>query len=292
MYYLLLSVAYLLSLLPFGFLYGLSSVLNFIIFNIVGYRKKVVLTNIRNSFPDKTEIEVNAIAKKFYLSFSDQWVETLKLMSMSTKQFEKRVIGNWKFFDRYDAESRNVYVVLGHRFNWEWANVAFSLNSPMMFVGLYLPLSSKAFDRLMLSIRTRFGATFIPTTNLLPGLKKLGNRHYVMGFAADQTPSNMNLAIWYDFLNQPAPFITGPEKAAKRANAAVVYAAIKKIKRGHYQIVIEEICANAKDTPYGFVTKATTQCLQKEILEQPENWLWSHRRWKRKPSGEEKILEL
>jgi len=258
----------------------------------VGYRKTVVFTNISKSFPQKTSAEVSVIAKDFYKSFCDQIVETVKLMTMSSAQFAQRIPGNWDFLNKYQQNNQSVYVVLGHRFNWEWANVAFSLNSPIIVAGLYLPLSNKVFDKLMLKIRSRFGATYIPVTHLLPGLKKLEGRNYVMGFLSDQTPSNLNLSIWYNFLHQATPFITGPEKAAKRAGAAVVYLAIKKLKRGHYEIVMEEICENAKDTPYGFVTKACTRRLQDEMQQQPENWLWSHRRWKRKPTGNEKIINL
>lgn len=292
MYYFVYALFYCLSLLPFWAMYAFGSVLNFIVYTVFGYRKKVVYANIRNSFPDKSELEIKQIAKRFYLSFTDQWLETVKLMSMTDKQINKRISCNWDFLSQYNTRNQPVYVVLGHRFNWEWANVAFAINSTLPMVGLYLPLSSKVFDRLMLKIRSRFGATYVPVTNMLPGLKKMEGKNYLMGFLADQTPSNLNLSIWYNFLNQPTPFITGPEKAAKRAGAAVVYLSISKRNRGYYTIEMEEICANAKDMPYGYITKACTKRLQDEMLQQPENWLWSHRRWKRKPTVNEKIIDL
>jgi len=282
MYYFLLVLLYPLSLLPLRLLYVLSDGVYGLLYYVTGYRKEVVFNNLRHAFPEKTEEEIKSIRKKFYKSFCDQWVETLKLLSISKKELDKRFTGNWEVFQELGAEGKNTYAILGHTFNWEWANVACQYHTPQQYACVYLPLSSSAFDKLMLQIRSRSGAWMVSMKALKSGLSRLKETQHILALAADQNPSQPEVAEWISFMNREAPFFRGPEQMARRAKAAVVFAGIKKIKRGYYRINLFRYCDDASKTSASEILNAYVQFVEKQLREQPENWLWTHKRWKHK----------
>lgn len=280
MYYLLLLILYPLSLLPFFVLHGLSDGVFLLLYHIVGYRRKIVADNIAHAFPEKTEQERRQIARRFYRSFCDQWIETLKLLSISRGALERRITGNWEVFRELDAAGKNTYALLGHTFNWEWANVVCQYQAPQQFAGIYLPLENKAFDRLMRYIRTRSGSALISMKNIKGGLRDVQSVRHIIGMIADQNPSVVEVAAWLPFMHREAPFFRGPEQMSRRAKGAVVFAGIKKVRRGHYRVTLEKYCDDASQTEAGEITQAYVAFMEQQLRTQPENWLWSHRRWK------------
>ncbi len=278
-----------LALLPFPILYGISNGCYWLFYKGFGYRKKVVFSNIRNAFPNKSSNEIQIIADRFYRSFFDQWIETVKLLTLSKQSINKRIAGNWEVFS--NISNTKIYALLGHRFNWEWGNIACQINSNQQLAAVYLPIANKAVDKLLLKIRSRMHSILVPANHLHGALKQLNNQEHILCFLADQTPANLDIAKWYNFLHTPAPFLFTPEKAARRAAAAVVYASIYKVKRGYYKVELELLSENAATTKNGFITQLYVRKLSTEINEQPENWLWSHRRWKRQPEAHTIIHE-
>ena len=280
MYSLLWIVFYPVSLLPIWVLYRLSDTVFFILYHVTGYRKEIVLDNLRNAFPEKTHAELLAIRKKNYKSFCDQWVETLKLLSISKRALDKRVEANWEVFHELHKEGKNTYALLGHTFNWEWANVACSWNVQQQFAGVFLPLSSKPFDKFMLHIRSRSGGVLISMKALKRGLLALKGKQYILAQMADQNPSVTEVAAWLPFMNRETPFFKGTEQMARRAGAAVVFAGIKKRKRGHYKIHLQRFCDDASQVEEGQVLTSYVRFMEEQLRSQPENWMWTHRRWK------------
>lgn len=284
-YTILFGLFRLISLLPLWLLYGLSDFAFLVIYHLMGYRKDVVRSNLSHAFPEKDAKEIEQIMRRFYRSFCDQWIETVKLMTMSQRSLNRRMKGNWELLQPlYDA-GKNVYLLTGHTFNWEWANVTVACNTAFSYACVYLPLSSKSFDRLMLHIRTRLGAKMISMKGLLSGFKQLARSQYVLGLAADQNPSVVEVAEWLPFMHREAPFFRGPEQMPRRAKAAVVMIGIRKLRRGYYEATLEKLCDDASQMPEGDILKGYVQFVEKQLNRQPENWLWSHRRWKhqRKP---------
>lgn len=280
MYYLVFIILYAVSLLPLSVLYLIADFFYFLIYYVTGYRKAIVFDNLKHAFPQKTDAELIAIRKQFYKSFCDQWIETLKLLSMSERQLKKRFTGNWEVFQQLGKEGKNTYVILGHTFNWEWGNVVCQYHTAQQYAGVYLPLTNTIFDRLMLHIRTRSGAWLISMKALKTGLSKLKSTQYILALAADQNPSVVEVAEWLPFMNREAPFFRGPEQMARRAKAAVVFGGIQKVKRGYYHIHLERFCDDASTTNSGDILKAYVHFLENQLNEHPENWLWTHRRWK------------
>lgn len=287
MYHVLLFFLYPISLLPMPVLYGLSGITRLLMFGVLGYRKKIVAENLAYAFPEKTSGERARIQRDFERDFCDQWVETLKALSISKTALQRRVTGNWNVLEDLAREGKDTYALLGHFFNWEWASIACQWAAPQQFSGVYLPLNSPAFDRLMRRIRARGGAWLISMKAVREGMERLQGVRHLLGLIADQNPSQPDKALWLPFMHREAPFFLGPEGMAQRAGGAVVFVAVRRTGRGRYQVVFHRKWDNARDAAPGEITRAYVSFLEDELRADPANWLWSHRRWKhRKTTGQ------
>ncbi|MCX6257514.1 MAG: lysophospholipid acyltransferase family protein [Bacteroidia bacterium] len=281
-YYLIYFIFWILSLLPLSLLYGLSWIIYLLIFHVIGYRKKVVFGNLRNSFPDKPEIEIHKIARKFYRHLSDLFVEIVKLMSLNKKQILKRVVfKNQELVDELFRKNRSITGIIGHYGNWEWMG-CYGVITRHHLLTIYKPLSDKAFDRLMLKMRSKFGAIMVPMQKIYRELLKYDQLHEptISIFVADQSPVKSEIHYRTSFLNQDTPIYLGPEKIAKKMNHAVIFYRVDKVRRGYYEVTPELLFDNVSGVPEDVITEAHVRALERVITERPEFWLWSHRRWK------------
>jgi KDO2-lipid IV(A) lauroyltransferase len=271
---------YLLAFLPFPLLYLLSDGLCFFAFNLIGYRKKVVYGNLRNSFPNYSEKEIHAIAKKFYSHLFDTILETFKLLTISKKELKKHgVYTNLEVMEEIINQNKSFVILTGHMGNWEWLPTIWHLEGKANIVGIYHKLSSPFFEWFTKNMRERFGIQMITMENTLRGMIANKNKLTGTGFISDQTPSAEN-AYWIQFLNQDTPVFLGAEKLAKKFNYPVVYCHVIKPRRGYYEIKIEIITTEPQATTDYFITEKFNKLLELDIINQPEIWLWSHRRWK------------
>jgi Kdo2-lipid IVA lauroyltransferase/acyltransferase len=286
MYHLIYGFLYLVSLLPMWILYRLSDLLYVLIFYIFGYRKAVVLQNLAIAFPEKTQSERAAIAKKFYKNFIDTFIETIKLFSASEEFMRKRFTIDTEVLNQLYRSGKKVQVHLGHNFNWELASLAVCSISPFVFLAVYMPIESKPIDRIFKKLRSRTGAIFIPATNMRSSLYPHRNQQYLLALIADQVPGNMSKAYWLNFFGRPTPFVQGPERGAMAGNIPVVFAAISKVKRGYYTCRLELAAENPGIMDHGKLTRMYRDFLEEVIRKSPDMWLWSHRRWKREWKSE------
>lgn len=281
-YYLALPFIYLLALLPFRLLYLMSTCIYVLVYYVLGYRKKVVLTNLANAFPQKTEAERRRIARRFYAYLCDLLLETFKGLTFSPKS----ALRHCRFRDKtvleqLAAEGRSCIIVLGHYGNWEWAGNTVTLDSRHQLYVIYHPLTNRRFNDLIVHMRTRFGTRLIAMQDTLRQMLKMREEMNATAFIADQTPQPDG-AYWTEFLNQNTPVFWGTEKIARKLNLPVVYGSIARVRRGYYEISVEMLCENPAQTEPGWLTEAHTRRLEKDIIHKPELWLWSHRRWKHK----------
>lgn len=287
LYYLVLIP---LSLLPFPLLYGISNGLFVIFFYISGYRKKVVLTNIRNSFPEKSEKEINEICKKFYKHFCDLVVESIKTFTISERQIMKRfVIANPEVSDKYYDEGRSILFAGGHFNNWELLAVGVDKWVKHNTAGIYTPLSNQYFDKKMQITRGKYGLKMVSTKNVKRFLDSKENGLTATIFAIDQSPSNPKSAYWMRFLNQETGVLYGVEKYAKEYNSPVIYGKLSKVKRGYYSLFLIDVTGNPQQTAYGEIIQKTQRILESNILENPQYWLWTHKRWKHKRPADKEL---
>lgn len=280
MYYLLLIFFYPLAALPLRVLYIISDVVYFFLFRIFRYRVDVVTDNLRSAFPEKTAAEIKDITRQFYHNFCDQWIEMLKLLSVSDEELSERFTGNWEVLEQLRLENRNAYVLMGHSFNWEWANVVSQLNIKQQMAGVYLPLENKAFDRFVLKLRNRAGGMMISMRLRKEAFAELSKKLHVLGLIADQNPSNLNNVLWVNFMHRDAPFFVGLAYLAQKNRAAIVLSKIVKNSRGYYKMTMKRLCDDASTMPADDIVRQYVAFLEEQIHEQPESYMWTHRRWK------------
>lgn len=280
MYYLVYIPLYLMSLLPLRVLYLLSDFLAALTWYVIGYRKKVVLDNLRIAFPEKTEQERKAIGKKFYRNFVDNFIETIKLLSASKKFITKHFVLDTDAFKPIYESGRKCQLHLGHNFNWEIANVAMPYYTDYTFIVVYMPIKSKAMDRLFMHLRSRTGSVMLPATNMRNAIVPYRNTQYLLTLVADQAPSDPARAWWLNFFGRPTAFVRGPESGARVGNIPVVFTQLYKVKRGYYRAHLEIGAENPRELPEGELTRRYITFLEKAIRQHPDMWLWSHRRWK------------
>jgi len=276
-----------LSKLPLWVLYGFSNFLGFLIGKIFRYRRKVVLENLRNSFPEKDEKEIRSIAGGFYRNLSDIIVETLKGISISKQELVKRVkFKNVELMDNYCREGKSMLVLNIHQCNWEWLLISGCIQLNFPIDAIYTPLSNKKMDKFMIRMRSRFGGNPIPVGKALRKITKRSKVVKAFALVADQAPMTSFKKLWVTFLNQETAFIPGIIHLPKVTNYPVLFMGMRRLKRGYYEVDIQRIA----EPPYSkdnhevmeeFIGKA-----EAVIRQNPSDWLWSHRRWKykRQPS--------
>ncbi|RYF88556.1 MAG: lipid A biosynthesis acyltransferase, partial [Chitinophagaceae bacterium] len=192
MYYLIYGPIYLLSLLPLRILYVIADFLYAVLYYLVGYRKKVVMNNLTIAFPEKSNAERTRISKQFYKNFVDTFIETIKLLSCSKEFLAKHVkVKNDHILQKLYDNKQKVQVHLGHNFNWEYANARIAATTPYMFLGVYMPISNKHFDRMFRKLRSRFGTILIPATDMKRAMIPYRNELYLLGLVADQVPGDI-----------------------------------------------------------------------------------------------------
>jgi Kdo2-lipid IVA lauroyltransferase/acyltransferase len=279
-HYLVLALLYPISILPFWLLYLFSDFIFFILFHIIGYRKEVVMDNLSASFPEKTKEELEVIAKKYFKCLCDSIVEIIKLLTISEKQLNKRMVGNWELVRQSTQPDQIPQAYMSHQFNWEWGTVVANYNLDKRFTGVYLPLSNKTMELVMQKIRTSSGTQIIPIQIMMKKLAEVQKQEITWGFIADQNPSEPRRCAWVDFFNRKTAFAKGAEFVARRYNNPVFFGEIIKLRRGYYEIKLKLAFENPSETKDGEITEAYVKFLEASIKRQPENWVWSHRRWK------------
>lgn len=280
MYYVVYGLLFLLSLLPLRVLYLLSDFAYFIIYHVVGYRKKVVHYNLLIAFPEKTEEERKTISKKFYRNFTDNFIETIKLITADECFLKEHFIIDAELLHHIHQQGKKCQIHLGHNFNWEIANLALPTLVRYTFLAVYMPVNNKAMDRLLKKIRSKTGAVLIPATEMRKAMLPYRNQQYLLGLVADQNPGVPSKAYWFNFFGRPTPFVSGPEKGARANDTVVVFAYLTKRKRGYYETHLQVAALEPRTLAETELTKMYVQYLQKVISANPEMWLWTHRRWK------------
>ncbi len=283
-YYLFEIVSRFLCLLPKRSLYVFADILYFLAYYIIGYRKKVVFQNLKNSFPGKSEKEIRKIAKGFYKHLGDVIIENIAILNMKPEKVHTFVeTKNLDLMDELCSRGKNALALTGHYGNWEFLPTL-SPYTKCTILSVYKPLKNKFFDKKVYDMRKRFKGIPVPMKSVYKEIIKQEKEKnpFFMGFVSDQCPPKKYINYWTTFLNQETPFFTGAEKIAKKFGHAVIFISVNKKRRGLYVIEFSKITENAKNTADTEITEKYARALEQKITESPEYWLWSHRRWKYK----------
>ena len=282
-----------LSVLPFWVIYGIADFFYLVVRYGIGYRKKVILDNLRHAFPEKSEQEINTIMNRYYRHFCDFSLETIKLHSMSEKQMEKRLkITGLEAMKPYADEGRSIMMLGFHYNNWEWCSSIQSKAYHKLLMIVNPIRGNLAFEKYIEYSRSKWGGKSVPVHKSARTAIEYVRRGEpaVLWLAADQTPP-ANSPFWTIFLNREAPFFTGPEKIAIKTNQPIFFLHVKKVKRGHYEAEFTQLFEDPSKIESKDILLTYIRKMEEVIRETPEFYLWSHRRWKHtRPEGIELTL--
>jgi KDO2-lipid IV(A) lauroyltransferase len=288
-FYLTYPLLWLISKLPMAILYLISDFFYVILYYLIGYRKEVILQNLSYAFPNKADEEKAQIAKKFYRHFTDIILESVKSFTISEKEIKKRyTYKNPELVNKYAEEGRSIALVGAHLSNWEW-----SISLPLVIntnvFGAYNKLRNETFETTLKESREKFGVKGETTANFMKLMKK-NFEDKVQGsyiLLSDQSPHVEKTFYWHEFFGVKVPVHTGAEMLAKKYNLVVINYKSKKIKRGYYETEFELIAENPNEFKDYKITEKFLEITEKNIHNQPENYLWSHKRFKHKDRFEE-----
>ena len=273
---------WIISILPFRIFYWLSDCIYVLVYYIVGYRKKTVRENLALALPHLSDKERLEIEKKSYHHLCDMFLEMVKTMTISSEEMNKRFkITNLDLIKEYEKKGKSIMLIASHYASWEWL---ITLNQKISFLGVavYKKLANKHFDKLVRDIRSKYNTELVPTSKTIPLIanNQKNNIQCVYGLASDQSPKADRIFHWESFMGVEVPVHTGPEMLAKKYDMTVVFAKVKKVKRGYYELTIIPLSDNPKSIPDFGITHIYIKEVEKQILEAPEYYFWTHKRWK------------
>ncbi len=286
-YIIVFPIIWFFSKLPMGVLYFISDVFFVLIFHIVGYRRKVVRENLELVFPDKSKKEIHKISRKFYHHLCDMVVESVKSISITEKELNKRfTFTNVEEIHKLEKQNKSIVLMGGHYGSWEWS---FILQRHINHKGyaVYKKIENKYFDALIKGIRAKYDTHMITTKQTVHrlGASQIRGELTINGFLADQSAKHWKTKHWQEFLGVKVPVLTGAEMIAKRLDMAVVFIGTKKVKRGYYSTTFQTITTNPKEYADFEITDKFLKLLEELIYEEPAYYLWTHKRWKYKDNA-------
>lgn len=271
-----------LSLLPLWILYRFSDLFYLLLISVFPYRKKVIETNIENSFPTLTNEERSLIKRKFYRHFADLLIEGVANLSLSEKQLRSRlIVKNPELMEELFIKNQSVILVSGHYNNWEWLITAQNFLFSHQAIGIGMPMTNKFWDQKVNARRQRFGMKVVHSGNFKKEIEENMTRPVAILNLSDQSPGNSRKSFWMNFLNQQTAVLFGTEQMAHTYDFAVVFYVMRKRSRGYYEMELKLITDEPRTLSWGEITELHTRLLEEEIIKNPEYWIWSHKRWKR-----------
>lgn len=269
------------GILPFFVLHGMADFTALVLHYLIGYRKKVVRANLKKCFPEKNNKELRKIERKFYRNLSDIAIESVKGIYMSKKQIHKRFkVLNPEVLNTYFEKNQNILALASHYANWEWGILAVDFQIPHQAVSIYKPMHFKEMEAFSFRRRSRFGMKLVGIKETKAFFAEKKDKPACTILAADQHPNDNKNSIVVNFFNIETAALHGPEAYGRTTGMPLVYFDIQRIKRGYYTLKIIPLFDNPKDTVFSQITQKYMSTVEEIVRKKPENWLWSHKRWK------------
>lgn len=269
------------GLLPFRVMYILSDVLAFILYRLVAYRKQVIRKNLRRAFPEKTEAEIHDITRRFYNNLTDVLLESLRLPTLSVAEAMHRYrMVNPEVVNHYLDQNRSIILTGSHLGNWEYGGLTMPAAFHGAIITAYKPLTNKTVEVFFNRARARAGMEMVPMEDVFRTLRKRSQEAAVFILLSDQSPSSRKSAYWIPFFGTPTAFLPGMEVLSRKFDCPVIYYRTVRTRRGFYELYFEELSAHPAVMTDKGITTAYATALERDIKKQPEQWLWSHKRWK------------
>lgn len=271
--------------IPFWMLYRLSDGLAFVLQYTVRYRRRVVWENLQRAFPNKAPRELASIARATYRNLTDVMLETLKSYTLPVAEIQRRSRPvNPEVVNRHLDQGKCVILSGGHYANWEYTGVSM----PPLFHGatitVYKPIANRYTNDFVNRARGRVGMVMISMEETFSAMRQRKERQEPAVFIllADQSPSNRKGAHWVRFLERDTASLPGVDVLARRMHFPVVFFWVKRTRRGFYEVYFSDLNTAPEHAREGEISQTFAQALENTIRQKPEDWLWTHRRWKMK----------
>jgi KDO2-lipid IV(A) lauroyltransferase len=271
----------LIGIMPFPVMYLFSDFVYLILYKVIGYRKKVVRTNLKLVFPDKNKKELLKIEKGFYKNLTDIFIESFKLNTINVESAKKRFkCATPEVMYKFNNQNRPVIWSLGHIGNWELGPISIPLEFNQKVIIVYKPLANKYINNYIIRTREKVGSRMVSLRNIIGAFREYLDKSSIFILVSDQSPSNIEKAVNVDFFGKKTPFLHGVESFSRKFNIPVIYGTVYRTKRGYYEYDMEVLHENPKETSPGEITQMFASKLEESIKRYPEQWLWSHKKWK------------
>ncbi|MFK7810085.1 MAG: lysophospholipid acyltransferase family protein [Saprospiraceae bacterium] len=277
------------TLLPFRVLYWISNGLQFLFFYVIKYRYSIIKSNLEKSFPRQSEQNIQQLMWAFYQNLSDIFLEGIKGLSMSKMELIKRYrFVNPEVLENYYNQKQSIIILASHYGNWEWGARAIGYQIKHHTIGIAAPVKNQFVHDYLKSVRDSENVTTVEMKQTPRAFVQYKEQTAAFVFIMDQSPRNTRGAHWVNFLNQETACLQGADYYARRMNYPVFFAVQKRISRGYYEVELQLLERQSSQLPEEAITKRYMKKLEEIVLQKPENWLWSHRRWKHKTENKTK----
>lgn len=271
------------SAMPFLWLYPVSDVLSYLLGNIFRYRRTLVIAQLKRAFPQKAPSEIQQIARESYRNVTDILLESLKAFSMNRADFLARYhLDNPEVAAKFYENGQKVIILAPHYANWEWGVISLPLHFRCPVAAVYRPLKNKQIEQALFQLRTRFGHDIRPNSQTSLAFEAYQHTPFIMFMMPDGSPASIDKAHWVNFLGQDTAAIYGPAKHSLNNNCPLLYLDNTRIQRGFYSLHLEVLCENPQNFSPQEITTLFMERLEKKIRQNPQDWLWTHNRWKKK----------
>ena len=291
----------LLGRLPLGWHRWWGRRLGNFIGNTLHYRNDVVMANLSRSFPNKQYGELKQISKQFYRHFATTLTEMLWFGACRGEKGRQRLhkshiveFTNPEELNRLYAGAHQIMILQAHTGNWELIggikNYSYGVPidlSPEAFAVTYNELSSHLWDRIMADNRTApvqdqgFDG-YVETNQVLRFALSKREQKFGYSFITDQFPYTYGTHPVVDFMHQKTETMTGAAALACKLDMAVGYLRYRCREDGGYTMTIVPICEHAAGRDPLELMQQYFRLIQEDLEFQPWNYLWTHKRWKKR----------
>lgn len=285
------AISWLIGRAPRWFQFRLLAPILALLLRLVRYRRGVVLSNLKHSFPERSDKEIHSIMRAFYRTLGEVFVGTMALAGAKSEHNGDLI--EWVEPEKHIERNRGRdWVALASHFGcWEYYPLWCWLDTECHFMSVYHPLKSDIFEHFYCRMR-RFAPniTTVPMAETVRFYLKnrTSERTTVLGLISDQSPRLTADSQWIDFLGQKTSFIEGGARIAKKFSVPAYFVDAERTAPGRYRARFIELYDGQEEIPEGEIVRRYAEALERMVRRTPELWLWSHKRWKHTPEKQRK----
>ena len=259
-----------------------SSFLGGKLFELVGpfFRsKKIIFSNLKRAFPNSDDDKLNDISKAMWNNYGRVFAEYLFIKKFRNKKLEKNITVEGKeILMNIKKDNKQVIFISGHFSNFELMAMQIEMVG-IKLAAIYRPLNNIFLNSIMEKIRKKYICQNQIKKGLggLKQLIKLNKNGYSTALMIDQRVTE---GIKSNFFNQKAFTTSIPAQLIKRFDIEVVPVSIKRYENIKFKIKFSKPINFSKDSSIQNITDKLNIVLEEMIINNPEQWIWTHNRWK------------